>query len=136
MGFISSKRINRARKEHTCLYCKKTINVGESYTEQCVIHEGQFQSYKLCDRCKFLCEHYFTNDDELEEFIDLIVCEGLMPCPKCGSTDLSAYELSADKMSSECECDRCFHVWRADLSLDTLKEIISKQKPVKQKFWK
>ncbi len=72
-----------ARKEHTCEYCKKTIQVGEQYSVESGKYDGDFFTRKLCICCKNILDEYcsevepeFTWDDIDEWLAD-------KHCSKC-----------------------------------------------------
>ena len=122
MSFWRSTTIKAARKTHSCEYCGKVIQVGESYEAEAGIYEGEFQRYALCLRCLWLIyRHYPYVDDELGNLVDTLFDNDYLQCPSCGSVNNREYDLSEDKQSCECECDNCGHKWTVDLSLDALK---------------
>lgn len=42
----------RARKEHTCEECSRTIEWGEQYHRWACLEEGDFITYKMCAHCR------------------------------------------------------------------------------------
>lgn len=119
MSFWSSKR-HKARKEHYCQYCGKTIAIGEEYDRETGIYEGEFNDYCLCERCKWVIENIDTGSDELGDFNSTIFEYDLASCPSCGSINLREYDFSDDMQTMECECDKCDNTWVADLSITGL----------------
>lgn len=60
---IIDERTPRARKEHKCDFCNKTIFTGEKYFDQVLKNDGELYHWKSCLECEFLCR-------ELWDFID------------------------------------------------------------------
>jgi len=121
MSFWKSRE-HKARKVHKCLYCGRTIEVGEIYDRETGVFEGDFNDYCLCLRCLFLVDKYERNGDELGNFYDTLLEQYLMPCPSCDSINLRTHNFSKDKMSCECECGSCGEKWTADLSIEGIKK--------------
>ncbi len=48
-------KVVKARKEHTCLWCKEAIEKGENYVYVSMLYEGEFQvekSHEDCEKAK------------------------------------------------------------------------------------
>lgn len=123
MSFWKSRQY-KSKKQHRCEYCDKTIEVGEEYSRETGTFEGDFQDFCLCFRCDFVIDK-FENDEYLGDFYETVF-ENFLDCPACGDCNLREHEFSADKMSCECECDHCDEKWTADLSIEGIKEVMSR----------
>lgn len=66
MDTLVDKRV-KARKEHTCDFCNKTISKGEEYRYSKIAYEGEIYSWHSCDRCKPYVTEAFK---ELGDLID------------------------------------------------------------------
>ena len=51
MSFWNS-RTRIARIPHRCEYCGKQIEVGEQYSRETGVYDGEFNDYSMCSRCK------------------------------------------------------------------------------------
>lgn len=47
-------RHQKARKEHKCSECNRTIGMGETYNVQRTVFDGQADSYKTCEHCQVM----------------------------------------------------------------------------------
>lgn len=75
------KKIVRARKEHFCNWCHSKIEIGETYTFNKNITEGNIHDWKECYRCKDLVKEMFDmgygdecgycDDDSFSEFMEI-----------------------------------------------------------------
>jgi len=117
VSFWNSRK-HKARKEHRCQYCGKKILAGEIYHRETGIYESEFNDYCLCERCRWVLTNIDNESDELGDFLDAIFELDLVSCPSCGSINLREYEMSDNKQSMECECDKCDTKWIEDLSLN------------------
>jgi len=54
-------RSRRARKEHTCSVCKRTIAKGETYHYSFYLLDGEPKSDKCCDRC--MCGEFYEEEE-------------------------------------------------------------------------
>ena len=50
----------KARKEHKCGECYRTIEKGERYNRYSVMYEGDFSEHKMCKDCNSVAESYFN----------------------------------------------------------------------------
>lgn len=123
MSFWKSKK-HKAKKQHRCEYCGRYIQIGEEYDRETGTFEGDFQDYCLCFRCLFIIDK-LENDEYLGDFYDMVF-DNFLDCPACGKHNLIAYEFTDDRMSCECECDCCREKWIVDLSIDGIKEVMSR----------
>lgn len=123
MSFWNSIK-RKARKEHSCIYCRKTIAKGEEYSRETGTFEGDFNDYCLCLRCAWLIDTFETDNEYLADIWETLFNNDLIPCPSCGSNNLREYDMIENKQEMECECDKCNEKWVADLSIEGLKEII------------
>lgn len=57
----------KARKEHSCIYCGKTIEKGETYSRESGTFEGEFNDYCLCLRCVWLINSFETDNEYLAD---------------------------------------------------------------------
>jgi len=62
-----SKKIQTARKPHSCSECKRVIEPGESYEYVAGSWDGFFQTYKTCEDClsirnQFFCDGWFYGE--------------------------------------------------------------------------
>lgn len=58
-----------AKKEHKCELCSKPIPIGSRYDREVGVFEGNFQSVKLHEICRELCNEYC--DGESYYFTDV-----------------------------------------------------------------
>ena len=76
MDLLSSMMV-KARKEHSCDYCQRTITKGEQYEYANCADEGYVWAWKTCRDCLEVIDLYnITGDgDPLshEMFVDIIV---------------------------------------------------------------
>jgi len=42
---------HKARKQHTCCECGQAVIIGQQYQRVALVFEGQFSTYKTCERC-------------------------------------------------------------------------------------
>lgn len=49
---VLSETHPRARIEHQCGECQRTITPGETYHRWACLDEGDFTTYKMCDHCR------------------------------------------------------------------------------------
>lgn len=59
-----------ARKEHKCMYCGGTINVGEKYERQTNIYDGQIYDWVCHLECQKVTELLNMFDNDYGEGID------------------------------------------------------------------
>ena len=57
------ERDRKARKEHVCHGCKRTIRVGETYLSHFDVFEGQPTSQKCCRECAADREEFAKEHD-------------------------------------------------------------------------
>ncbi len=50
------ERILKARKEHRCFECRRTIVKGQPYERTAGVWNGSFSTYKICFACRTLRE--------------------------------------------------------------------------------
>ena len=105
MSFWNS-RTRIARIPHRCEYCGKQIEVGEQYSRETGIYEGEFNDYSLCSRCKGAWTYL----------------SGEYCCPICGGFNLREYDFADDMLSVECQCDKCDRKYMVDLSEEAIKK--------------
>lgn len=65
-----SIRKSIAKKEYKCELCSKPITIGSKYEREVGIFEGDFQSVKLHELCRKLCNEY-NDDGESYYFTDV-----------------------------------------------------------------
>ena len=58
----------RAKKEHKCDFCNKTIRPGEKYSYEKGKYDGEFFTRKLCNTCALALSMYLH--ESLEDEID------------------------------------------------------------------
>jgi hypothetical protein len=51
-SIVLHDRNQKARKEHKCSECHRTIQIGETYNVQRAVFDGQADSYKTCAHCQ------------------------------------------------------------------------------------
>ena len=56
----------KARKQHTCCECDRTINRGEQYESITGLWDGDIKRYKTCEQCS-----------DLRESLSDVICPGL-----------------------------------------------------------
>lgn len=59
-GF-TSERIVKAKKQHVCVECGKTINIGEKYEYTFGVWDGEHDVYKTCCDCVSLRSIFFCD---------------------------------------------------------------------------
>lgn len=57
MSLITST-YRKARKEHTCSYCGRTIKAGDTYLADNIADNGTVYNWKTCKQCEQLLEKY------------------------------------------------------------------------------
>ena len=62
MDTIKEPKRVKARKEHQCDYCDKTINKGEEYIVA-TYKDDYIYTWRTCDRCKPYVDEAFRNKD-------------------------------------------------------------------------
>ncbi len=62
---VSSRRWQKARKEHRCGECWRTINVGERYEVHTGLYEGKWETYRWCAHCS-ASQKIYAEVDECE----------------------------------------------------------------------
>ena len=68
----------KARKEHKCCECRVTINVGEIYQRIEQLYDGDWSTYKTCEKCADLreslgdviCVYYGELKWQYKEYLD------------------------------------------------------------------
>lgn len=55
-----------ARKEHDCIWCREKIQVGEKYSKQTGVFEGDFQANKFHPECLEVSFIYCKHEPEFE----------------------------------------------------------------------
>ena len=123
MSFWNSRE-QKARKQHKCIYCGKTIQKGEQYNRESGMFDGEFQDYCLCARCRWLIDTFETGEEYLSDIYDTLDNNDLVLCPLCGSRNQRECHISRDRQSMECECDDCDEKWVADLTIAALERMI------------
>ena len=56
---LSSTR-PKARKEHKCNECKRTIPIGDKYLREVTLYEGEVEAWKTCKDCESIRVNFFT----------------------------------------------------------------------------
>ena len=57
---ISDGGAIKARKEHACIECRKTIRKGDIYENQrCLYRDSGWSTFKTCARCSNVRREYF-----------------------------------------------------------------------------
>lgn len=79
LPIVSTTAIHKARKEHTCCECNRTIVCGEEYEMCKMLHDGTWRNYKTCGDCvsvrkSFFCHGWYIGViwDHIEEHISEI----------------------------------------------------------------
>jgi hypothetical protein len=120
MSLLQSK-LTRARKEHMCDYCCKIINRRELYYRESRVDDGDFVSYAICQRCRWVIDEFEEDEDEIADIFMALQETGIFNCPRCDYA-FSNGELSNDGNSCQIQCNNCEHQWSIDVSLQSLKE--------------
>ena len=63
----------KARKSHTCMLCRDTIETGEVYSRQTGMFEGEFYCHKLHLLCSELINNYCIHYQEWEYTRDAVL---------------------------------------------------------------
>ena len=119
MSFWESKKIKKTRKPHTCEYCVRKIEIGESCRNEVGVWECEFNNYYLCNRCEKFIEKYdvdLSDGFDRGDFFEEAHHTKLAQCPNCGECNHSEHEWSEDTMKCRYECDECDTAWEADFS--------------------
>ena len=128
MSFWES-RTHRARKKHHCEYCGKVIEVGETYSRETGMYEGDFNDYCLCMRCRNVISYFkYDCSYELGEFADDLFNTDFLECPKCHRNNSRTYDFSQDMSSIKLECDNCDNVYIVDLSEQAIEKFFKRSK--------
>jgi hypothetical protein len=126
--FVRATIIKRTRKPHTCEFCERVIDIGESAQKVFCADRDEAWSHYLCDWCAEHISDVLDGENEhtrgdLHEYVnDVVLCE----CPNCGDTD---YDMELDtrrgkvilSCNSYMEDSRdtpCDHKW--EISLDAV----------------
>jgi DNA-directed RNA polymerase subunit RPC12/RpoP len=122
MSFWNS-RTRIARIPHRCEYCGKQIEVGEQYSRETGVYDGEFNDYSMCSRCKGAWT-YLSGEScgELGNLFDDVMETDILHCPICGGFNLREYDFADDMLSVECQCDKCDHKYMVDLSEEAIKK--------------
>ncbi len=48
---LSERKVVAARKQHRCIWCGQAINVGEPYTYERSVYDGQMQTHHWHPEC-------------------------------------------------------------------------------------
>jgi hypothetical protein len=64
----------KARKQHKCCECNRTIEPGERYSNESGKWEGEFRIYKTCPDCLSIRDKMFCNDYVYTELWDNVFC--------------------------------------------------------------
>ena len=92
MELISSK-ITKARKEHACDYCGKTIKVGEEYDYAKCVSEGYLYVWKACLQClEFIDKFKIEGDDGIGPDYIQDAVNNEFSCRGLDKGDMEAYE--------------------------------------------
>ena len=55
---LDSSEMRKARKQHICGECDRTIKPGERYEVYTILREGGWSSYKTCLGCRRIRDHF------------------------------------------------------------------------------
>lgn len=111
MSFWNSRYL-KARKEHKCIYCGKSIIPGEMYHRETGTFEDEFNDYCLCEFCKPVVMKY----DSGEELSSLFQYSEIK-CPECGESYIKFKRLEPSVHKYKCTCYKCKHEWEHELML-------------------
>ena len=127
MEFWRSRYVT-ARKKHRCEYCGAPINIGNRYSRETGVANGDFNDYCMCVRCRDVWGDLNDGWDEmLGEFVqDFNDCD-LLVCPKCGCHNVAEQDYAGDMMSVKCECDNCHAEYTVDLSAEDIRKLLKEQ---------
>jgi hypothetical protein len=71
MGDFYIETTRKARKEHTCFWCRSKIQAGDSYIVAGGVFQGDFSMRKECKQCKeHIAEYCSSSHYEHEEGLD------------------------------------------------------------------
>lgn len=130
MNFWNSRHVTKTKKEHRCIYCRCKIKTGSSCWHETGTYDGDFNDYRICERCHHLFTDYrqeFIPDNEIGDFfIDDLQNTDILDCPKCGKQNFREYDFSSDCLSISIECDNCDHKYTVDLSIEGIDKYFSK----------
>lgn len=125
MSFWKSTKIKKARKQHVCALCGNVININDSYYRETGTCDNDFNDYCLCERCSFLLDYYHDEGD-IGDLDCILFKNDMITCDNCSSINITDKKYSPDKMLMTCKCKDCGTTFTTDLSIDGLKEIISR----------
>lgn len=57
---LLTRRRLKARKKHTCIECKCTIQPGDIYERDVTLSEKEFETFKICLRCAQIRRSLFS----------------------------------------------------------------------------
>ena len=112
---------HKAQKKHCCELCHKAIKVGEKYSRQTGVVEGDFQDYCLCLRCLWLLKQN-PGREVIGDIWELLSDYDYITCPNCGSYNYEIEEVDEDIEKLTFSCDKCGNWWPENLSLEALKK--------------
>lgn len=112
---ISTRYVRKARKNHKCNYCSKTIEVGESYKDGLCKDGIDIYHWKSCPKCGFFAHElwdYIDPDwgldgDGLVDGMDNFLREFI--CPNCENWSKDYQECDEDNNSYECK-DKIYNI--------------------------
>lgn len=112
---------HKAQKKHCCELCHKAIQVGEKYSRQTGVVEGDFQDYCLCLRCLWLLKQH-PGREVIGDIWELLSDYDYISCPNCGAYNYEIEEVDEDIENLTFSCGKCGNWWLENLSLEELKK--------------
>ena len=118
--FASIKHVKHTRKPHTCLFCGRVIDVGESAKSVFCKRYGDHSGYYLCDWCGANMSTILDGESEFSpgDFYSYVydaLCP-MLPCPVCGDADCVEFDCDTKTEKVNLKCDDCKSEWALDLN--------------------
>ena len=115
--FVGDKFVKRTRKPHTCEFCGRVIDVGESALNCFCVDGSDVHGYYLCGWCM---SNMSSVTDE-QEFIPGELYEHVLnaldrpKCESCGNDDIDI-DLNTKCGNVILKCNECANIWQIDLA--------------------
>ena len=104
----------KTRKEHSCVYCGRTIPKGTKARNYSGMWDGYWQNWYCCGFCEKYIEPEYAESGEVisgEEFHEWLNDSDHGSCPKCKENKYSEWEWEDDNVSIRYTCPTCDNEW-------------------------